>query len=193
MKGGQLSHQWRPRQISRLTLTRSKSRIINFMNSILPDNKLQITYLSLTTFSDITGCFALILQNSYFQALPIFKSKSHVPWSKLDKIPTHRTSTVSNIVGTELLPFLGGGGNLNIFKQTRTHTQYKHQSEYWREEMILYPGYVKVYLPKVFVVSRRRKDVNVHVISESSLLLPNKPNGFYLTVCSGAEICYVQM
>ena len=41
-----------PCQISQVTLTRSKSRIINFINSILPYSELEIIYYSLTTFSD---------------------------------------------------------------------------------------------------------------------------------------------
>ena len=85
MKGGQLSHQGRLFQISRLTLTRSKSRIINFLNSILPYNELQIAYLSLTTFSDITGCFVFILQSSYLQSLPNLELNVTAPGANLTK------------------------------------------------------------------------------------------------------------
>ena len=85
MKGGRLSHQWRLFQISRLTLFRSKSRIINFTNSVLPYNEWQIIYLSLTTLSDITGCFLFILQSSYFQALPNLELNVTAPGANLKK------------------------------------------------------------------------------------------------------------
>ena len=85
MKGGQLSHQRWLCQTSRLTLIRSKSQIINFVNSILPYNELQIIYLSLATFSNITGCFVFILQSSYFQALPTLELNVTAPGANLIK------------------------------------------------------------------------------------------------------------
>ena len=55
------------------------------MNSILPYNELEIIYLSLDTFSDITGSFVFILQSSYFQALPILELNAIAPGASLTK------------------------------------------------------------------------------------------------------------
>ena len=91
MIGGWLSHQWRLFQISRLTLTRSKSRIINFTNSVLIADNISFTY-HLFRYHRM---LRLHFTKQLFSSIAKPGAKCHCSWSKLDKIPTHCTSTVT--------------------------------------------------------------------------------------------------
>ena len=60
------------------------------MNSILPFNELRIVYISLSSFSNITGhMWFFFLQRSYLQALLIFGQYFTCPGADLTELPTH--------------------------------------------------------------------------------------------------------